>query len=167
MWEKIAREGRQMLFDLLDIPVPVIAAVNGPVDHHAELALLSDVVLASETASFADHAHFSDDVVPGDGVHVIWPLLLGANRARHFLLTGRVLTAQEALDLGVVAEVLPGDRLLDRAWELARDFATRSTLTLRYTRSALTMPLKREIQFGLGAGLSLESLAAVDARSNW
>lgn len=164
-WDKIQREGRRMIFELLDIQVPVIAAVNGPVTEHAELPLLSDIVLAAETAEFSDQEHFVAGVVPGDGVHLVWPLLLGPNRARHFLLTGRVLTAQEALDLGIVAEVVPADRLLDRAWELARQIAVRPPLMLRYTRTCLTMQLRRELHAGLGHGLALESLAAIDARS--
>src|SRR5690606_10381949 len=132
---------------------------------HAELALLSDIVLASETAVFADHQHAVAGVVPGDGVHIVWPWLLGMNRARHFLLTGRTIDAREALELGLVAEVLPPDRLLGRAWELARQRAGNTTLMLRYTRACLTMLIRRELQFGLGHGLALESLAAVDARS--
>ncbi|GAA0845566.1 enoyl-CoA hydratase/isomerase family protein [Streptosporangium amethystogenes subsp. fukuiense] len=164
-WDRIAHEGRNLLFDLLDIEVPVIAAVNGPATEHAELALLSDIVLASETAAFADHQHVVAGVVPGDGVHIVWPWLLGMNRARHFLLTGRTIGAREALELGLVAEVLPPERLLERAWELARQLAGNTTLTLRYTRACLTMLIRRELRFGLAHGLALESLAAVDARS--
>jgi enoyl-CoA hydratase/carnithine racemase len=79
--------------------------VNGPVNIHAELAVLSDIVLASENAAFQDAPHFPNGLVPADGVHVIWPYLLGRNRGRYFLLTGERLSAQEALRLGVVAEV--------------------------------------------------------------
>ncbi len=164
-WDRVAHEGRHMLFDLLDIEVPVIAAVNGPATEHAELALLSDIVLAAESATFADHQHVVAGVVPGDGVHLVWPWLLGMNRARYFLLTGQTLDARQALELGLVAEVLPAERLLDRAWELARQLAGNTTLTLRYTRACLTMLIRRELQFGLAHGLALESLAAVDARS--
>ena len=92
--------------------VPVISAVNGPCSIHAEVPLLSDIVLASETAYFQDLAHFPRGLVPGDGSHVLWPMLVGPNRARSMLLMGKQLSAQEALEWGVVAEVLPrvGDR---------------------------------------------------------
>jgi enoyl-CoA hydratase/carnithine racemase len=164
-WEKICFEGKRMLFDLLDIPVPVVGAVNGPVTEHAEVVLLSDIVIASETATFQDREHFPVGVVPGDGVHVVWPLLLGPNRGRHFLLTGRTLSATEALDLGVVAEVVPRDQLVPHALAIAAELATKPTLTLRYTRSCITMKLKHELQAWMGHGLALESLAAVDRRS--
>ena len=118
-WDKIYWEGKRLLLNLLDIEVPMIAAVNGPALIHAEIAVLCDIVLASDTAAFQDAPHFPNGVVPGDGVHLVWPLVLGANRGRYFLLTGQKLSAQEALNLGVVSEVLPRDALLARAWELA------------------------------------------------
>jgi len=108
-WDKTYWEGKRLLINLLEIEVPVIGAVNGPATIHAEIPVMSDMVLASETATFQDGPHFPRGVVPGDGVHVIWPLLLGQNRGRYFLLTGQTLSAQEALNMGVVAEVLPKD----------------------------------------------------------
>src|ERR1700729_1709504 len=105
--EKIYLEGKRLLDNLLNIDVPVIGAVNGPARIHAELAVLSDIVLAAETAVFQDAAHMPNGVVPGDGVHVVWPLLLGPNRGRYFLLTGQRLSADEAQAAGVVSEVLP------------------------------------------------------------
>jgi enoyl-CoA hydratase/carnithine racemase len=161
-WDKIYWEGKALLRSLLDIEIPVISAVNGQARIHAEVAVLGDIVLASETAVFQDAAHFSAGAVPGDGVHVVWPLLLGPNRGRAFLLTGMELSAHEALACGVVAEVLPPERLVDRAWEVARQLSQASDLTLRYTRVLLTEPLRRAIAADLGYGLALEGLAAIN-----
>jgi enoyl-CoA hydratase/carnithine racemase len=159
-WEEIYRNGKRLLQALLDVEVPMLAAVNGPATVHAELALLCDIVIASDDAVFRDAPHFRYGTVPGDGVHLIWPLLLGMNRGRHFLLTGRRIAAQEALELGLVAEVVPRAQLLERARELARDLLRQPDITLRYTRQALTQVLKRMLASDLAHGLALEGLGA-------
>ena len=79
-WNHIYKDAKHLLMNLLDIEVPVIAAVNGPALIHAEIPVLSDIVICSENAEFQDAPHFPNGVVPGDGVHVVWPLVLGANR---------------------------------------------------------------------------------------
>lgn len=157
--DRIHHETHLLLHSVLDLPVPVIAAVNGPARVHAELPLLGDVVLAADTALFQDSLHFQTGGVPGDGVHALWPLWLGVNRARYFLLTGQEIGAQEALGLGMVGEVLPQDALLDRAWAVARRFIERPPLTLRYTRQALNIAIKRAVNADLAEGVALEFLA--------
>jgi enoyl-CoA hydratase/carnithine racemase len=160
--ERLLTEGKQLLLNFLDIGVPIISAVNGPAWRHSELPLLADIVLAADTAQFQDSAHFTGGLVPGDGMHVVYPLLLGANRARYFLLTGQTLSARQAQELGLVAEVLPPERLLPRAWELAEDIARRPKSLVRATRSVLTEHIKRHTQDLLGFGLYAEMLALMD-----
>ncbi len=161
-WDHVYQDGKRLLMSLLDIGVPMIAAVNGPALIHAELAVLCDIVLAAETAEFQDAPHFPGGLVPGDGVHVVWPLVLGINRGRYFLLTGQKLSAQQALSWGVVSEVLPRERLLPRAWELAEELMKQPRLTRRYAREAFTMRLKRLMLDHLGYGLALEGLGACE-----
>lgn len=159
LWGRILWDGKRLITSYLDIDVPVIAAVNGPARAHSELAVLADIVLASDTALFQDGPHFPAGLVPGDGVQIIWPLLLGPNRGRYFLLTGQELRAHEAHSLGVVAEVLDSDQLMGRARDLAHQLAARDKHVLRHTRHVLTHRLKKQVLDELEMGLALEGLA--------
>jgi enoyl-CoA hydratase/carnithine racemase len=159
MWPRIHDEGLALLGNLLAVPVPMIAAVNGPALIHAELAVLCDIVLAAPHAEFADLAHVPGGAVPGDGVHTVWPMLLGPNRGRYFLLTGERIGAQEAQRLGVIGEVLDADALLPRARELAERLAANSALMLRHTRAVLVRELRRRMFDELANGLAHEGLA--------
>jgi enoyl-CoA hydratase/carnithine racemase len=160
-WDRIYKEGKDLINNLLDIEVPVIGAVNGNAYIHSELPVLCDIVIASDDARFADKAHFPSGVVPGDGVHVVWTMLLGPNRGRYFLFTGQEIDATEAQRLGVVAEVVPRARLMERAWELARSIAQKPEIARRFTRAALTQHIKRRLLDDLGYGLTLEGLAVM------
>jgi enoyl-CoA hydratase/carnithine racemase len=159
MWRRVYGEGVALLQNLLAIPVPMIAAVNGPALIHAELAVLCDIVLAATHAEFADLAHIPNGTVPGDGVHTVWPMLLGPNRGRYFLLTGERIGAEEARRIGVVGEVLAPEQLMSRARELAGQLAKLPTSMLRYTRSVLVRELRRRMFDELAGGLAHEALA--------
>ena len=98
-WDRVYWEGKQLLMNLLDIEVPMISAINGPALRHSELPLLCDIVLAADDAEFQDSAHFPNGMVPGDGMHIVYPLLLGMNRGRYFLLTGQIITARQAQEM--------------------------------------------------------------------
>ncbi len=162
-WDRNAIfEGRRLLMNFLEIEAPVIAAVNGPVIYHPEIPVMADIVLASTTAAFQDNPHFISGIVPGDGAHLIWPNLLGENRGRYFLLTGQTIGAAEALELGVVSEVLEPGALLPRAHELARFLVERPYLTRRYSRVALIQRMREMLVQGIGHGFAYEALAAVD-----
>ena len=152
--------GRMLVENVLAVDVPMISAVNGPCNIHSEVPLLGDIVLASEDAYFQDLAHFPRGMVPGDGQHVIWPRLIGRNRARYLLLTGKKLARAGSARVGRDQRGAPqGTKLLDRAWELARELAKRPPLTLRYTRMLFTQDLKRAFLDELAHGLARETYA--------
>ncbi|MSQ24972.1 MAG: enoyl-CoA hydratase/isomerase family protein [Dehalococcoidia bacterium] len=160
--EETIAHGVKLQMSLLDIPVPMISAINGPAWRHAELPLLCDIVLSADDAVFVDKAHFSNGLVPGDGVHVLYPMLLGLNRARYFMLTGQEINAQKALELGLVNEVMPRAQVLPRAWALAEQLARQPAMVLRCTRALLTQQLKRQMLDMLGFGLAMEGLPVAD-----
>jgi enoyl-CoA hydratase/carnithine racemase len=163
-WEQIAFEGNRLITELLAIDVPMIAAVNGPVTVHSELAVLCDIILCTPDTFFQDAAHFPRGLVPGDGMQIVWPMLLGPNRGRQFLLTGAKLPAQEAQRLGVVGEIVEAERLLERAYALAKDLAKVNPVVLRNTRRALVRPIKRAVAHDLELGLSLEAIGSLSAK---
>ena len=165
-FDKIFREGRKALSNILDIEVPMISALNGPVLLHSEYALLTDIILATPETVFQDKPHFDFGIVPGDGVNLLWPEVIGSVRGRYFILTRQLLDAQTAKDYGAVNEIVPADRLLARAHEIADGIAALPPLTSRYTRIALTQKLRRIVDAGAGYGLALEGISAADvARS--
>jgi len=167
VWEQDAwTDHRELVNALLDIQVPVVAAVQGPARRHCEIPLFSDVIIASDTASFEDSGHFQfEDMAPGDGSHIWTTMLLGINRARSYMLTGEVITAQEALAWGMVKEVLPQDQVLDRAREIAEKIAEKSDTTLRFTRALMVQPLKKQVLELLGLGLAYEAFGALGKRA--
>jgi len=161
-YDKILREGRKVLSNILDIEVPMITALNGPVLLHSEYALLTDIILATPKTIFQDKPHFDFGIAPGDGVNLLWPEVIGPTRGRYFLLTRQVLDAETAKAWGVVNEIIPAERLLARAHELADGIAKLPPLTSRYTRMALTRKLRRIVDDGAAFGLALEGISAAD-----
>jgi enoyl-CoA hydratase/carnithine racemase len=161
-FDKIYREGKKILMNILDIEVPLIAAVNGPARVHSEYILLADIVLATPSAVFQDKPHFEFGIVPGDGVHLLWQEVIGTVRGRYFILTRQELDAQLAKEWGAVNEIVPADKLLARAREIAEALAKLPPLTTRYTRIALTQKLRRLIDEGVGYGLALEGISAAE-----
>jgi enoyl-CoA hydratase/carnithine racemase len=159
----VFRNAQRLVHALLDIEVPMIAAVNGPAMRHADLPLMCDIVIASDDVTFEDTAHFHNGgIVPGDGINVVYTMLMGLNRARYLLLTGQVLKAQEAKDLGLVSELWPREKLLPRAWELAEQLAKKPDMLLRYTRRVLTHPLRKALDEGLPYYLAMEALSTLN-----
>lgn len=164
-WSQGISDGNRLLQGLLNIDVPMIAAVNGPVDVHSELPVLCDIVVCSDDTYFQDGAHVPGGLVPGDGMQVIWPLLLGPNRGRHFLLTGARLDAARCLELGVVSDVVSREDLLPTAYKYAHRLARLNPIVLQNTRHVLVRPLRRALADDLHAGLALEALASLAGRS--
>jgi enoyl-CoA hydratase/carnithine racemase len=161
-YDKIWREGKKVLMNLLDIEVPLIAAVNGPVRLHSEYILLADIVLATPSTVFQDKPHFEFGIVSGDGVHLLWQEAIGTIRGRYFILTRQELDAATAKDWGAVNEIVPADRLLPRAREIAEGLAALPPLATSYTRTAMTQKLRRIVDEGVGYGLALEGISAAD-----
>jgi enoyl-CoA hydratase/carnithine racemase len=162
VWSQVHDEGVQILENICNIRVPVIAAIEGRAHIHSEYALLGSVIVAAEGATFHDAPHFAGGIVPGDGIFTTWSHRAGAGRAEAFLLNPQPLSAQTAQAWGVVAEVVPNGKSLARARELAALYLKVPEVTRRNTRVHFIQPLKERIVREVGYGLSLEGASAAD-----
>ena len=163
VWSQVHDEGLQVLENLANIRVPVIAAIEGRAHVHSDYALLASVIVAAESATFQDVAHFAAGVAPGDGIFTTWSYRAGAGRAEAFLLNPQPpLAARTAYEWGVVAEVVPSGKALSRARELAELYLKAPEVTRRNTRIHFIQPLKERIVREVGYGLSLEGASSAD-----
>lgn len=165
-YEHAYHDGMKLVENFVfNIDIPTIAAVNGPSAAHTEFALMCDLTLAAETATFLD-PHFLVGVVPGDGQQLAFQELLGIKRAAYHLYTGKPVDAQTALKLGLVNEVVPSEDLMPRARELARMIMARPRTARRLTHAVIQRPWKRRLVEDLGYGMAHEMFAiAADRKS--
>jgi enoyl-CoA hydratase len=155
---KTASAGRRIIQNLLDVEQPIIAAVNGDaMGLGANIALLSDVIVASETARIAD-THVKVGIVAGDSGAVIWPLLVGPARAKEFLMRGTFINGLEAAKMGLVNHAVPADQVLPKAREIARELADGPTWAIRWTKLAVNKWLKQQVNLILDASIAYEMM---------
>ena len=149
-------EARRVVDGLLDCQKPVITAVNGyAMGLGSTVALLGDVVFAARSAIFAD-THVRMGIAAGDGGQVIWPLLMGVNRAKYYLMTGDRISAEEAERLGLVNFVVDDEALMERALELADRLAAGPALAISASKVAVNQLIKMVSNVVLPLSLKLE-----------
>jgi enoyl-CoA hydratase/carnithine racemase len=161
-WDKTTAEGRRVMQRLVDLEMPIVAAVNGPASVHSEYVLVADIVIAADTTVFTDFPHLTFGLVPGDGIYLAWEEVIGLNRARYLTLTQGSFTARQAEQWGAVAEVLPLDQVLPRAQELAESLAAKPQLLTRYLAITLRQRLSRRMAEAYQLGSALEGLTGAD-----
>jgi len=152
------RSGRHLIRNILEVESPVIAAVNGvAVGLGATLALFCDVIFAQPSARFAD-THVTAGVVAGDGGAVIWPLLLGPARAKHYLMTGEFISAEDAAAAGMINKVVPEGSVLDYAIEYAELLASGPRNAIIWTKYSVNKLLKQQVHLNLDTAMAHEAL---------
>jgi enoyl-CoA hydratase/carnithine racemase len=158
-WQLVQQDARKLLVDLLEIEQPIIVALNGPVSIHSQVPLLGDVVLATPETTITE-THFPL-TAPGDGHHIVWPLLMGLNRAKYLLLTQKGIDAAKALEIGLIGEIVERPELLARAGEIARELLAMDPIGLRQFRQLVMAPIKRAVHDGLNEGLLAEGYSII------
>jgi enoyl-CoA hydratase len=148
-------EARSIIVSMLDCPVPVIAAVNGPaVGLGCSIAIMADLVYMAESAFLAD-PHVAIGLTAGDGGAAIWPVLASLVHAKEFLYTGDRVPAAEAVRIGLATRTFPDDALVDAALAMGERIAALPRQALETTKKAVNMHLRRSaldvLDFALAA----------------
>jgi enoyl-CoA hydratase len=151
-----AHDAKQMIWDLLDVEIPVVAAINGDaVALGASIALLCDVIFMAESAVLRD-PHVLLGLVAGDGGVVAWPLAVGPALAKRYLLTGDPVSAPEAERLGLVTHVVSDEELQSAALAFAQRIAAEAPLAVRYTKMAVNKLVKQAMNTNFDSALGHE-----------
>ncbi|MEX1195467.1 MAG: enoyl-CoA hydratase-related protein [Dehalococcoidia bacterium] len=152
---------RKMIYSLLAVRPPVVAAVNGDcVGLGASLALLSDYVVMAEDAHIGD-PHVRVGLVAGDGGVPMWPLIVGMARAKEALLLGKLYTGREALAMGLINDALPAEEVLPAAFKIAQQLASSPPLAIQWTKHSLNKLVRQAVETSFDTALALEMITFV------
>jgi enoyl-CoA hydratase/carnithine racemase len=157
-YEYAYKDGRINVSSLVnDLEIPTIGIINGP-GFHTEMCLMCDITLCADDAIIYD-LHYDIGSVPGDGIHSCFQEILGVKRAAYALLTGQAIDAKLALEYGMVNEILPRAKLIERAYKIADHIMTQPRTTRRMTAQIVRRPWRRQITDSLDGGFAIQMFA--------
>jgi enoyl-CoA hydratase len=155
----IGWDAKRIVTSLLDIEKPVICRMNGAAAGlGATIALLCDVIVADERALIGD-PHVKVGLVAGDGGAVIWPQLIGFARAKELLMTGELLSAARAAEIGLINHAVPGDQLDAKVAEVAGKILGNPRWAVRWTKTVANIPLKSLVAGMMDASVAYEMMS--------
>lgn len=162
-FERTAREAKDIVYSQLDLEKPLICKLNGHATGlGASLALLCDIVIASEEARIGD-PHVSVGLVAGDGGALIWPQLVGYAKARKYLLTGELMSATEAERIGLITDVVPRAELDAAVDAMAQRLVAGATKAIRWSKVTTNLPLRQLFHSYFDTGVAYECLSNLTA----
>ncbi len=173
-FEVVTWEAKRIVYAMLDCEIPIVGRINGDaVGLGATLALLCDITVADANSRIGD-PHVRVGLNAADGGGVLWPAAIGFGRARELLLTGDLITAAEARELGAIGHVVATEELDVRVEALVNRLRSGPTKALRWTKAGYTIALRQLAHGHMDAGTAYECLAnltedhriAVDAFSD-
>ena len=152
------RDARQLIWDLLEVELPIVTAIHGyAMGLAANIALFTDVIYMSKSSKIAD-PHVKVGLVAGDGGAVAWPMAVGPARAKQYLMTGDALTAEEAERIGLINFVVDDNELFDQATAFARRLAAGAPMAVRYSKLAVNKLIKDALNVAFDASTGYELL---------
>jgi len=159
----IAPEGKRIVFGMLELEKPAIARLNGAAAGlGATLALLCDVVVASEEAKIGD-PHVRVGLVAGDGGAVLWPQLIGFARAKELLMTGEMIPAAEAKAMGLINHAVPAAELDAKVEEVTGKILGNPRWAVRWTKVATNITLRQVAHQVMDAAIAYEAISNATA----
>jgi enoyl-CoA hydratase len=174
VFDRDATRAKRIVFSLLDLEKPLICRLNGHATGlGATLALLCDVVFAADSAKIGD-PHVTVGLVAGDGGAIVWPERIGFARAKEYLMTGELVPARKAEELGLVNHCLPAAELDGAVDAFCQRLLDGSTNAIRWTKVLVNLELKRRAHALMDTGIAYEAVTvrsadfkdAVDALRN-
>jgi enoyl-CoA hydratase len=164
--EHLRVDAKNLIYDLLDVHLPIVCALNGhAMGLGASVALLCDVIFMARSATIGD-PHVRVGIVAGDGGTIAWPLAVGPVRAKQYLLTGDPVPAEEAERIGLVNFVVDDEGVRDAALAFAQRLAAGAPLAVQYTKAAVNAALKAQAvqAFDQAAAFEIATFATEDHR---
>ena len=148
---------------LLDCPQPIIAAVNGDaIGLGTSLFAFCDISIAAEDARLGD-THVKVGLVTGDGGSVMWPLLVGPQRAKEYLMRGKLLNGKKAEEIGLVNYAFPKEEVLDEALKMAREIAAQPIWAVRWSKASVNKQLKAQVNLIGELSIAYEAMTMMTA----
>lgn len=156
-FERLLPEAKSIVFGLLEMEKPIICRLNGAAAGlGATIALMCDIVIASEKAMIGD-PHVCMGLVAGDGGCVIWPQLIGFNKAKELLMLGDMLKASEADKYGLLNHLVAPEALDAKTDEIADRLVNGATKAIRFTKITANIPLRKIAAELMDASLPYEA----------
>lgn len=154
------KQGKKLLSNILSCEKPIIARVNGDaIGLGATVALFCDIVIADETARFAD-PHIQVGLTAGDGGAAIWPQLIGFARAKRYLLGSERITGKEAAEIGLIAFAVPKEELDAKVQEWVDKFSVNApSRAIKYTKTVINISLQQVLNQLVDVGFAFETLS--------
>ena len=163
LFDEEVRVAKRIVFAMLDLDKPLVCRMNGhAVGLGATLALLCDVIFAAENAKIGD-PHVALGLVAGDGGAALWPQRIGFGRAKEYLLTGELLTAKKAEEIGLLNHCLPAAELDSAVDAFCERLLNGSRNAIRWTKVLVNLELKRVATAVMDAGIAYEAVTARSA----
>lgn len=160
------QKGHAIINKLQQLPIAVIAAVNGfALGGGTEIAIACDFIYASENAKFGQ-PEINLGVIPGFGGTQRLPRLIGTNMAKEMIFTGKMISAEEALHLGLANKIVPQDKLMEEVLKTAGTIASKGKASLRAAKQAINNGMNVDLATGCCVEIDAFSLcyASSDAK---